>query len=249
MAAYKRFLSYVYTYSKDTQRKNVGFVKVERKGGRCRVYICMNLLENRNAPLQVALLMESIPHLVPIGRMYIKNERGEFVYQTDDNKLSFSQMEGILIYEDENLSEYMMSLWKDKDIKVEELFQKEEPLKIQEIEVEESSNLWEKLKCQMPFMKLQLLNGEKKSVLRLRLMDIYKLPNNCWEIIENPFLQYGYYRGRHLVLFLEGDELYLGVPGCHPCKEEESAKANGFDKFLKSLHYGYWYKKMDVGQY
>jgi hypothetical protein len=95
-------------------------------------------------------------------------------------------------------------------------------------------------------MNICLANGEKKRALRLRLMDIYKLPNECWSILENPFLQYGYYRGRHLVLFLEEGEFYLGVPGCHPCKEEESAKANGFVQFLKAINYGYWYRKMEL---
>jgi hypothetical protein len=252
MSGYQRFLSYIYTYQEKEERKNVGFARVERKSGKCRIYISMNSLQDRDNPLQISLIMESTPHLLPIGRIYIKNEKGEFLYQTDDNQFSLNQVEGILIYEEENLSEYMMSLWKDNEIKVEELMQKEEALKIQEIETpkeETSSTLWEKLKCQLPFMNLRLSNGEKKSALRLRLMDIYKLPNSCWDVIENPFLQYGYYRGRHLVLFLEDEELYLGVPGCHPCREEESAKVNGFEQFLKAMNYGYWYRKMDLGEY
>jgi hypothetical protein len=248
---YKRFLSYIYTYQENTERKNVGFAKVEYKGGRCKIYISINQLENENIPLQVALLMESTPRLLPIGRIYIKDKRGEFLYQTHDNNLSFNQMEGIVIYDEKDSSKYMMSLWKDREVHVDELIQspqeEEKSLTIQEVKIESCSNLWEKLRCQLPLMKIQLVNGEKKSVLRLRLMDIYKLPNEGWSIIENSFLQYGYYRGRHLILFLEGEELYLGVPGCHPCREEESAKANGFVQFLNAMNYGYWYRKMDLG--
>lgn len=226
--SYKRFLSYIYTYQEEMERSNVGFARVEMKGSQVRIYISLSKLGEMKNPLTVALIKEEI--LIPIGKIYIKNARAEFTHQMNADNIE--AIVGIIIYNEENTKEYLMTLWKDMNLSIKDLLEvkEEEIFKAQEVKEE-----W-------AFPKMIVASQE---VYRIRLVDLYQFDK---ELIENPFLLYCYYRGRHLILFSKEGKYYLGVPGCRPCKEEEAAKVHGFGEILKGLHYFYWYREIDFGE-
>ena len=39
MSAYKRFVSYIYGYDQGEKRENTGFVKVNARGGECKIWV------------------------------------------------------------------------------------------------------------------------------------------------------------------------------------------------------------------
>ena len=85
--------------------------------------------------------------------------------------------------------------------------------------------------------------------------DISKLPKEAWRLINNSFLNHGYFNFRHIILARkenpEGENgLVLGVPGVYNRRERMTACMFGFDKFKFSMrsdvhmnHFGYWYKE------
>ncbi|MCD2493350.1 hypothetical protein LQE92_12065 [Lacrimispora sp. NSJ-141] len=93
MAEYRRFISYIYAYEGDMKTKNVGFAKIEARGGQCRIsvsikgaYECsgreLNLYGYGN--LSDSLL------LVPLGRIPVRNGVGEAVFGKQEDDLSGS---------------------------------------------------------------------------------------------------------------------------------------------------------------
>lgn len=234
LESYKRFLSYIYMYNEEMEKSNVGFARVEMKGNNARIYISLSkMLEVKN-PLTVALIKQE-HSLTPIGRIYIKNSRAEFVHQMPT--VSLESIIGILIYDEEDTKQYLMTLWKDEKLTLKDLLEdkEEEVLQIQEVKQE-----WA-----FPKMIIYQADGNTLEVFRIRLIDLFEFDK---ELIENQFLLYGYYRGRHLILFLKEGKYYLGVPGGRPCKEEEAAKSHGFENILKGNHCFYWYREIDLGE-
>ncbi len=234
--SYKRFLSYIYIYNEEMEKSNVGFTRVEMKGNNARIYISLTkMLEVKN-PLIVALIKQE-HSLNQIGRIYIKNSRAEFVHQMPT--VSLESIIGILIYDEEDTKQYLMTLWKDEKLTLKDLLEdedkEEEVLQIQEVKQE-----WV-----FPKMIIYQADGNTLEVFRIRLIDLYQLNK---ELIENQFLLYGYYRGRHLIFFSKEGKHYLGVPGGRPCKEEEAAKSHGFENILKGNHCFYWYREIDLGE-
>ena len=234
LESYKRFLSYIYMYNEEMEKSNVGFARVEMKGNNARIYISLSkMLEVKN-PLTVALIKQE-HSLTPIGRIYIKNSRAEFVHQMPT--VSLESIIGILIYDEEDTKQYLMTIWKDEKLTLKDLLEdkEEEVLQIQEVKQE-----WA-----FPKMIIYQADGNTLEVFRIRLIDLFEFDK---ELIENQFLLYGYYRGRHLILFLKEGKYYLGVPGGRPCKEEEAAKSHGFENILKGNHCFYWYREIDLGE-
>lgn len=232
--SYKRFLSYIYIYNEEMEKSNVGFARVEMKGNSARIYISLSkMLEVKN-PLTVALIKQE-HSLNPIGRIYIKNSRAEFVHQMPT--VSLESIIGILIYDEEDTKQYLMTLWKDEKLTLKDLLEdkEEEVLQIQEVKQE-----WA-----FPKMIIYQADGNTLEVFRIRLIDLFEFDK---ELIENQFLLYGYYRGRHLIFFSKEGKYYLGVPGGRPCKEEEAAKSHGFNHILKGNHCFYWYREIDLGE-
>lgn len=227
--SYKRFLSYIYTYNEEMEKNNVGFARVEEKGDKARIYISLNKLIEVKSPLTVALIKEE-QELILIGRIYIKNGRAEFVHSL--LSLDLETIIGILIYNEENTKNYLMTLWKDRDLTLKDL------LEVKEEDVFEAQEIKEEL----AFPKMII---SKQEVYRIRLVDLYQFDK---ELIENPFILYCYYRGRHLILFSKEGKYYLGAPGGRPCKEEEAAKIHGFSNILKGNHYFYWYREINLGE-
>ncbi|KIR02383.1 hypothetical protein P261_01198 [Lachnospiraceae bacterium TWA4] len=166
--------------------------------------------------------------------------------------LTIDETAGLLIYDENNSSRYLMTIWQEEEIDGSKFFDEEPVLEVQSI-LENTGSLencldscldsWERLKQKLPIVKI-----EEKEALRLKLMDIYKLHKNCWNVLENPFLQYSYYRARHLLLFKEKNHIYLAVPGYNKKKEEPIAKSYGFYEHLQTSSYGYWYKEVELGQ-
>lgn len=87
--------------------------------------------------------------------------------------------------------------------------------------------------------------------------DLKHLANTNWGLINNSFLNHGYYAYRHLILGRQhtpyGFGYIIGVPGIYTRMEKNTASMFGFSHFKFSMRndirlsqFGYWYKAIDA---
>ena len=86
------------------------------------------------------------------------------------------------------------------------------------------------------------------------LAEIAKLPKEARNLMNNSFVNHGYFNFHHLLLGKKDDNmLVVGVPGVYNRREKMTANMLGFEKFkfsmrpdVKMNHFGYWYKEYMV---
>ena len=70
--------------------------------------------------------------------------------------------------------------------------------------------------------------------IKIQRRDIAQLKRCEWRLANNSFLLHGYYSYHHLLLILEGDQCWLGVPGIYHPREAQAAEAFGFPRFIRA---------------
>lgn len=86
--------------------------------------------------------------------------------------------------------------------------------------------------------------------------DIKNAPNTNWGLMNNSFLNHGYYAYRHLILgkrYKEnGFDYVIGVPGVYTRRDKNMASMFGFLNFkfstrsdIRLSQFGYWYKTLE----
>lgn len=105
MADYKRVISYMYNYEKQTKKNNVGYARIEIIGGQCKITIHMKVLSVNEKYLKVYMFYRKNSKIrgVCLGDLSIKNGIGECRILTKSNSImdsgySFDQMGGIIVY-------------------------------------------------------------------------------------------------------------------------------------------------------
>lgn len=118
MADYKRLVSYIYTYDGEKKMKNVGFAKIDSRGGQCKVVV--NLKGVSTGGLKVYLFKREDDKLVGIqlGHFRPVNGSGEFRELTVSGNIegsgySLDEMGGLYICENENSNKVFASEWDD----------------------------------------------------------------------------------------------------------------------------------------
>ncbi|QNM04409.1 hypothetical protein [Qiania dongpingensis] len=93
MAEYRRFISYIYAYEGDMKTKNVGFAKIEARGGQCRISVSIKgayECSGRELNLYGYGNLSDSFLLVPLGRIPVRNGVGEAVFGKQEDDLSGS---------------------------------------------------------------------------------------------------------------------------------------------------------------
>lgn len=123
MNSYKRIVSYIYYYSNGEKKNNVGYVRMERKDGICKVTMHMRSINSNDKKLGVYFFYREKEQLVGIslGNMIIKNGIGEFrkVIEEEVTKglqVTLEEMGGIIIYE--NNEHFFATQWDDEFINI-----------------------------------------------------------------------------------------------------------------------------------
>lgn len=117
MSQYERMVSYLYQYKGEEKQANVGYVRVEKRGGMCRFSIQMRAVPLQNAPMVYCYrqLPEGIA-TIPAGVMSVRN--GSFWYKGVSSEEAlfhtgavFEEIDGIFI--DADKETYFATSWKN----------------------------------------------------------------------------------------------------------------------------------------
>ena len=93
MAQYQRFLSYLFEYEGDQKKENCGFAKIEIRGDVQRIFLSVK--NNEQAEI---LHVFGFYHTkdgcdcVPLGRMVVKNGKGQLQYINNGVYLAGSEI-------------------------------------------------------------------------------------------------------------------------------------------------------------
>ena len=121
MADYKRLVSYMYNYENGFKGNNVGYARVESISGQCKVTIRIQVANINNEELRVFFFKRdgySIEGIL-LGKVSVKNGRGQFRTITDSNNIMASSYKlddigGLILYHSDK--RYIASEWDDKPI-------------------------------------------------------------------------------------------------------------------------------------
>ena len=125
MGRYERMICYLYEYQDGHKGANVGYVKLEKRGEKCRVLIQMRRADLATLP-QAALFQQEKTGvlLIPIGVM--RDNNGSMKGQYDGNVdnlagtgLSLDDVHGVLVYVEEG--HYFASTWNLEQIDARQL--------------------------------------------------------------------------------------------------------------------------------
>jgi hypothetical protein len=123
---YKRMVSYMYQYEDGLKKKNVGFVKVEAKGGQCKLTLHMQLLGQLDSifPTYMILRGKQGVELIYLGDTVLKNQVMDSKLSADENNVmgsgfALTNMSGIMIFLNESV--FFATIWDDKPIVTQEV--------------------------------------------------------------------------------------------------------------------------------
>lgn len=119
-------VSYMYQYENGVKRKNVGFAKVEAKGGLCKFTLHMQLLGQLDSIFPTYLIQRNTGNLelVYLGDAVLKNQVMDSRLTAEENNImgtgfKLSDMGGILLFLHDNI--FFATEWDDKPIVAEEV--------------------------------------------------------------------------------------------------------------------------------
>ena len=125
MGRYERMICYLYEYQDGHKGANVGYVKLEKRGEKCRVLIQMRRADLATLP-QAALFQQEKTGvlLIPIGVMRDNNGsmKGQYEGNVDNlagTGLSLDDVHGVLVYVEEG--HYFASTWNLEQIDARQL--------------------------------------------------------------------------------------------------------------------------------
>ena len=120
MAQYQRFLSYLFEYEGDQKKENCGFAKIEIRGDVQRIFLSVK--NNEQAEI---LHVFGFYHTkdgcdcVPLGRMVVKNGKGQLQYINNGvylagSEIKFEQLSGIVAGRQKPFSNAYATVWDDQ---------------------------------------------------------------------------------------------------------------------------------------
>ena len=257
----KRFVTYLYECERGNKTKNVGFIRVNVRGGETTMEIYLRniaraadkgklfvLIDKKNSEPKELLGIELTEVCISNGqsdtRIVVETEN------INEQGVTLSEILGVGIYLDSGL--YIASCWKDEHVDeiVRGEFSREEQKK--EFQKDESSTEIQNelvaaedtavsdntvAVCEKHVVSREEKLWEKRTPTyeRIDLSQIRELPSPNWHLTTNSFLVHGFWNYGYLVLkkeMAEGEEiLSLGVPGIFEKPEAVMAVLFGFPSF------------------
>lgn len=116
MSHYRRLISYIYAYEGSVKGKNIGYAKIEIRGGQCRIQANVKHIYVGGGEIGVYLLTPGEELL--LGRIFIRNGVGEYRTQVDPDNIDGSgcridQCYGLTIHDVENAWQCWTTIWED----------------------------------------------------------------------------------------------------------------------------------------
>lgn len=111
----------MYQYENGIKRKNVGFVRVEAKGGQCKITLHMQLLGQLDSIFPTYLIQRgnNSMELIYLGDTILKNQLMDSRLSADENNImdsgfGLTEMSGILLFLNDKV--FFATVWDDKPI-------------------------------------------------------------------------------------------------------------------------------------
>ena len=116
MSHYRRLISYIYAYEGSVKGKNIGYAKIEIRGGQCRIQANVKHVYVGGGEIGVYLLTPGEELL--LGRIFIRNGAGEYRTQVNPDNIDGSgcridQCYGLTIHDVENAWQCWTTIWED----------------------------------------------------------------------------------------------------------------------------------------
>ncbi len=116
MSNYRRLISYIYEYEGKTKGRNVGFTKLEARGGQCKISVNVKkIFTNGDAGIY---LLSSTGEIL-LGKLFLRGGTGEFrtAVQVENVEGSGCEMDrcyGLAIHEPEDNWRTYRTIWEDE---------------------------------------------------------------------------------------------------------------------------------------
>ena len=116
MANYRRLISYIYAYEGGVKGKNVGYAKIEVRGGQSKVSVNVKKVYVGSSDIGVYLLTGD--REVLLGKIFIRNGGGEYratfsAQNVDGTGLTMDQCYGLTIHDMESAWQSYTTIWED----------------------------------------------------------------------------------------------------------------------------------------
>ena len=116
MSDYRRLISYIYAYEGGVKGKNIGYAKVEIRGGQCRIQVNVKRVFVGSNETGVYLLAPEAEIL--LGRIFIRGGAGEFRIQVnaenvEGSGISADQFYGLTIHDVTSTWRSYTTVWED----------------------------------------------------------------------------------------------------------------------------------------
>lgn len=116
MSNYKRLISYIYAYEGGVKGKNIGYAKLEIRGGQCRIQVSVKKIYVGSSEIGVYLLAPGAELL--LGRIFIRGGAGEFRMQVDTRNVEGSGLEmedfyGLTVHDVDSAWQCYTTIWED----------------------------------------------------------------------------------------------------------------------------------------
>jgi len=138
-------VSYMYQYENGVKRRNVGFAKVEAKGGLCKITLHMQLLGQLDSIFPTYLIQRNTNNLelVYLGDAMLKNQVMDSKLTAEENNImgtgyKLSDMGGLLLFLHDNI--FFATEWDDKPVVADEVLAALRPKKNKTFATKESVN-------------------------------------------------------------------------------------------------------------
>ncbi len=124
MGEYRRWISYVYGYLNGAKGESAGYVKIECRNGRCKIYTNIKAPYSTANSLGIYVFYRENDKmvLVELGTGSLKKGQCEFTYETEDDNIGGSnlrleQLGGLVGIVSEN--RFFGTVWDEKEINLE----------------------------------------------------------------------------------------------------------------------------------
>ena len=116
MSNYRRLISYLYAYEGGIKGKNIGFAKLESRGGQCKIQVSVRKIYIGGQDTGVYLLSGS--EEIYLGKIFLRNGAGEFrawvnAANVAGSGLSMDQCYGLTLHSLEDSWQSYTTIWED----------------------------------------------------------------------------------------------------------------------------------------
>lgn len=122
MSDYKRWISYIYFYENNIKKNNIGYIRVETRGGNTKLTMHINVL-SVTEPMNVYLFVRNGSAIegINIGKISMDKGVGHGVYNTETNNImdtghSISDIGGVILFHEKE--KFYASEWDDSSIDI-----------------------------------------------------------------------------------------------------------------------------------